>query len=50
MIDFHPALTLYFTNKHLQGHGSHTLRTFLSPFMGIEKGNTHISSWILLED
>lgn len=34
MMDFLPALTLSFTEEHLQGCGSHTLRTFLFPFVG----------------
>lgn len=40
MIGSLPALTLSFTEEHLQGHGSHTLRTLLFPLIGIEKSNT----------
>lgn len=50
LIDSLPALTLSFTEEHLQGHGSHTLRTLLFPFVGIERGNTHINSWMLMKD
>lgn len=34
-----PALVLSFTEEHLQGHGSHTLRALLVPFTGTEKSH-----------
>lgn len=50
MIDSLPALTFCFTEEHPQGCRSHTLRTLLLPFVGTEKGNTHINSWVLMKD
>lgn len=39
VIDSLSALTLSFTEEHLQGCGSHILRTLKFPFVGIERGN-----------
>lgn len=50
MIDSLPALTLSFTEEYLQGRGSHTIRTFLFSFVCIERGSTHINSWMLMKD
>lgn len=36
MTDSLPDFTLSFTEEHLQGHGSHTLRTHFFSFIGIE--------------
>lgn len=49
-MDSLPALTLSFTEEHLQAHGSHTLRTLLNLFVGKGKGNAHIKSWMLMKD
>lgn len=50
MTDSLPALPLSFTEEHLLGHGSHTLRTLLLPFIAIEQSNTQVSLWMFMED